>query len=266
MEENRPACAQCTGAGTMCHRKTQGPRCWRCYQLKKGCSLVGGKKRMVTVEMPAERVRGKGKGKGKAKEVVELETDGMERLVDGLEVIVGWLKKLVETQEGIRLVMEVWMRRELEKERRKEERVRWSEEEKRKTRVNRGVGMEEMDDEEESGMEDGSEEEGGWEQGLEAEMEKMEATMTTMTPRCRCLFQPPTNTVVSPPHPFQPPSARINHPPTRFGPISTTQPPFRPPPTHIDHHLPISATYTHCPHHFSNLPTRFGHLPRLVPV
>ncbi|KAF8816951.1 hypothetical protein BYT27DRAFT_7247839 [Phlegmacium glaucopus] len=88
--------------------------------------------------------------------------------------------------------------------------------------------------------------------------------MTTTTPRRRCLFQPPTNTVVSPPHPFQPPSARIDHPPTRFGPVSTTQPPFGPPPTHIDHHLPISTTYTHCPHRFDDLPTCFGHLPPLL--
>ncbi|KAF8815552.1 hypothetical protein BYT27DRAFT_7249082 [Phlegmacium glaucopus] len=97
MEENRLACTQCMGVGTMCHRKMHGPGCWRCYQLKKGCSLVGGKKRMVAVEMLAERVG----GKGKAKEVMEIETDGMERLADRLEMIGGWLKKLAETQERI---------------------------------------------------------------------------------------------------------------------------------------------------------------------
>ncbi|KAF8816313.1 hypothetical protein BYT27DRAFT_7237995 [Phlegmacium glaucopus] len=94
MEENRPACAQCTGTATICHGKTRGPGCWRCYQLKKRCSIVGGKKRMVAVELPAERVGGKAKGKGKAKEVPELETEGMDRMADALEMIGGWLKKL----------------------------------------------------------------------------------------------------------------------------------------------------------------------------
>ncbi|KAF8805700.1 hypothetical protein BYT27DRAFT_6373651 [Phlegmacium glaucopus] len=145
MEENRPACAQCTGTGTICHGKTRGPRCWRCYQLKKCCSIVRGKKRTVAVEMLVEKVGNKGKGKAKEKEM-----DGMERLTEGLEMIGEILRKLAETQEGIWMVMEVRMRRESKRDKKQEK----EQKEKEWKRVDKGVEMEkqeETDDEEMEG-------------------------------------------------------------------------------------------------------------------
>ncbi|KAF8800696.1 hypothetical protein BYT27DRAFT_7262704 [Phlegmacium glaucopus] len=166
MEENRPACAQCTGTGTICHRKMRGPGCWRCYQLKKCCSIVGGKKRMMVVEMPAEKVGNKGKGKAKKKEM-----DGMERLTEGLEMIGDILRKLVETQEGIRMAMEVRMRREEKREEKQEN--EWKE--KEWNRVDKGVGtdkQEQVDDEEMEGSDHSEDSE--MERALEGETERMD--------------------------------------------------------------------------------------------
>ncbi|KAF8815891.1 hypothetical protein BYT27DRAFT_7248710 [Phlegmacium glaucopus] len=132
----------------------------------------------MVVEMPAEKAGNKGKGKAKEKEM-----DGMERLTEGLEMIGDILRKLVETQEGIRMAMEVRMRREEKREEKQE---------KERNRVDKGVEMqkqEEMDDEETEGSDDSEDSE--MERGLGAETERTDggkdggAVMSMLVPCLR---------------------------------------------------------------------------------
>lgn len=103
-KRKNPACSQCTVANVVCYGKTRGPGCWRCYKRKVGCSAAGGnrKRRVEVVVLGTEKESEKGMG-------------GLERMAKAVEKLTEVMEELVEEQRGIRIAMEVWMRREEEK-------------------------------------------------------------------------------------------------------------------------------------------------------
>ena len=81
-----------------CYGKTWGPGCWRCHKCDVECSAV-------------EQKRKKQKGKGKGK--VEGTADGAECEQDRMMEM---MERLTEAVKRIEYRMDMWMRRQEEKE------------------------------------------------------------------------------------------------------------------------------------------------------
>ena len=152
-----PLCNQCVAAQADCLDKTRGPGCWQCYKRKIACSAAGaGRKWKETEEKKEKGTKGKGKEKEQRTErETEQTTEGSAWNAERVERLLAALEELVEEQRSMRMGMEVWMRKEEEKEKTRAEREDW-----RPEGEGSEMGMDEGSEEEsETGTDEGSEEE-----------------------------------------------------------------------------------------------------------
>ena len=105
-------CEACSTAKAVCWNKSRGLGCLRCYERKISCGVARARQKKAVVEVPR---RDKGKQRAEPRE----ETTG--HLAEVLERIVEGIWELVEEQRGLRMAVEVWMRKEEEKEKEQEE-------------------------------------------------------------------------------------------------------------------------------------------------
>ena len=150
-----PSCHQCKQGGNNCYKKMCRPGCLRCVEREIKCSAVEEqqkkketeveKEKMVKVKRP-RKVEGSESGEGEKIGVLKRITEALEGIMVGQQELIEAVGEAMEEQQGIRLAMEVWMRRQEEKER-KQEKGKGKEKEKESDA--------EKTDKEENGEEDG---------------------------------------------------------------------------------------------------------------
>ena len=150
-----PSCRQCEWGGKDCYKKTRAPGCLRCVERKIKCSVVEEQRKKKETEVEKEKtvkvkrprkVEGSESGEGEKLGVLKRIAEALEGIMAGQQELIEAVGEAMEEQQGIRLAMEVWMRRQEEKER------RW---EKGKGKEKEKESDAEKTDEEENGEEDG---------------------------------------------------------------------------------------------------------------
>ena len=124
-----PSCRQCEQGGNDCYKKTRRPGCLRCTEQKIKCSAVEEqrkkkemeveKEKMVKVKRP-RKVEGSENGEGEKIGVLKRIVEALEGIMAGQQELIEAVGEVTEEQQGIRLAMEVWMRRQEKKERKRE--------------------------------------------------------------------------------------------------------------------------------------------------
>ena len=160
-----PPCHECEWSGVECLKKTHGPSCKRCTGCKVRCSVVEEQRNRKETEIEKEktirvkrlrRVEGSENGEGEKIGVLKRIAEALEGMLAGQQELIEAVRELAEEQRGIRLGMEVWMRRDEERER-KQENGKGKEKEKE---VESDVEMDKSDEEKDGdGEKDGEEEE-----------------------------------------------------------------------------------------------------------
>ena len=167
-----PSCRQCERSGVPCMKKTRGPGCQRCTDRKVKCSTVEEKRKKKETEAEKEktvkvkrprRVEGLENGEAEKIGVLRRIAEALEGMLAGQQELIEAVGEMVEEQRGIRLAMEVRMRREEERERKLEkgkekEKEKESDEEMEKSDEEKdGEGEKEGGEEDEDRMDDGDE-------------------------------------------------------------------------------------------------------------
>ena len=149
-----PSCRQCERGGNDCYKKTRGPGCLRCAEWKIKCSVVEEQQKKKEMEVEKEKtvkvkrprkVEGSENREGEKIGVLKRIAEALEGLMAGQQELIEAVREVTEEQWGIRLAMEVWMRRQEEKE------WKW---EKGKSKEKEKELDAEKTDEEENGEED----------------------------------------------------------------------------------------------------------------
>ena len=118
-----PPCDQCAATNVVCHNKTRGPGCFRCWKQKLGCSAAGGnkKRKRVVVEMPQQRV-------GQEPDKEWMRAPPLTQIMEVLEEWVLGQKEIIKEMECIQMGYDA--QREEDQKWREEERE-WREEQRK---------------------------------------------------------------------------------------------------------------------------------------
>ena len=124
-----PPCHECEQSGVECLKKMHGPGCKRCAGRKVRCSAVEEQRKSKEMEIEKERtirvkrlrrVEESENGEGEKLRVLKRIAEALEGMLAGQQELIEGVRELVEEQRGIRLGMEVWMRRDEEREGKRE--------------------------------------------------------------------------------------------------------------------------------------------------
>ena len=152
-----PSCRQCERGGNDCYKKMRGPGCLRCAEWKIKCSAVEEQRKKKETEVEKEKtvkvkrprkVEGSESGEGEKIGVLKRIAEALEGIMAGQQELIEAVGEATEEQRGIRLAMEVWMRRQEEKERRqekgkgKEKKRSWMRKKQTKKKMEKKTGKE----------------------------------------------------------------------------------------------------------------------------
>ena len=120
-----PSCHQCEQGGNDCYKKMHGPGCLRCAEQKIKCSTVEEQRKKKEMEVEKEKtvkvkrprkVEGSENREGEKIGVLKRIVEALEGIMVGQQELIETVREVLEEQWGMRLAMEVWMRRQEEKE------------------------------------------------------------------------------------------------------------------------------------------------------